>query len=281
VAMHAALQRESEEHTSLSRSEGRGVATDEPVLTVLVPVFNEAATIDELLRRVVKAPYTKQIVVVDDGSTDGTATILERWTDHPSIEVYRHARNRGKGRAIRTALQHAQGRFIIIQDADLETDPADYALLIEPLVNQEVDLVLGSRFLPHCCRSVCSLSPFRLGVRLLNVVVWILYRVRITDEACCYKACATKTLQSMQLECEGFELCPEVVAKASRLGLQFQEVAIRYCPRDARAGKKLRYRDGLCALWWLWKLRSWTPSMECATLPGPSVANDVRTVEDR
>jgi dolichol-phosphate mannosyltransferase len=230
-----------------------------PILTVIVPVFNEAATIEELLERVLAAPYDKQIIVVDDGSTDGTSEILAARHRTIPLCMCLHERNQGKGSAIRTGLEKACGRFVIIQDGDLETDPEDYPLLIEPLLDGRADFVIGSRFRKDCA-GLSQIRPgFRLGVHLLNFVVWQLYGVRLSDEACCYKAMATKLLKAMELRCEGFEFCPEVVAKASRMKLRIMEVEIKYCPRSAAAGKKIRYWDGLRALWWLWKLRRWRP----------------------
>ncbi len=251
-----------------------------PLLTVIVPVFNEAATIDDLLRLVQQAPYDKQIVVVDDGSTDGTSAILANWVSRSAIEVYRHPRNRGKGRAIRTALRHARGQFTIVQDGDLETDPCDYPFLIEPLICEFADVVVGSRFRHRDNAAIAFQSVFRLGVQLLNVAVRMIYGVRLSDEACCYKALPTEMLRAMELQCEGFEFCPEFVAKSSRMGLRIHEVGVRYSPRDGKSGKKIRYRDGLIALWWLWKLRNWKPSTSASRRQGdpissPSIESDV------
>jgi dolichol-phosphate mannosyltransferase len=230
-----------------------------PLLTVIVPVFNERATIDQLLHRVLTAPYTKQVVVVDDGSTDGTDAILSAWEREGRIEVFRHFRNRGKGRAIRTALDHASGRFVVIQDGDLETDPQDYSLLLAPLLEGRADFVIGSRFVDPAHMQVSVAPVFRIGVRVLNLAVRLLYGMRVSDEACCYKVFPTNILKAFDLQCERFDFCPEVVAKASRIGLRTVEVPVRYYPRTATEGKKLRYRDGLAAMRCLWRLRGWRP----------------------
>ncbi len=227
------------------------------VLTVIVPVYNEAQTIDELLRRVLAAPYTKQVIVVDDDSTDGTADILETWEGHPQVELLQHSKNRGKGAAIRTALDHAEGRFTIIQDADLEYDPQDYPRLIEPLISGDAEVVYGSRYLYRKRERRTGWSFFRFGVTVLNLGVRILYGARLTDEATCYKAFSTELLRAMDLQCERFEFCPEVTAKACRLGMKIVEVPIRYDARSIQAGKKIRWTDGLEALATLWKLRKW------------------------
>ena len=235
------------------------ISHDAPLLTVIVPVFNEVATIEELLRRVREAPCTKQIVVVDDGSTDGTSAALCKWEQEDDVEVLRHDRNRGKGRAIRTGLERATGRFVLIQDGDLETDPRDYARLVDPLLKGCADIVVGSRFAAGT-GAPSGVDPFfRMGVQFLNLAVWLIYGVRLSDEACCYKVLPSETLRDMDLRCERFEFCPEVVAKASRMRLRIAEVPISYSPRSVGSGKKIRYRDGLYALWWLWKLRKFTP----------------------
>jgi dolichol-phosphate mannosyltransferase len=248
-------------------------ADDRVLLTVIVPVYNEATTIDELLRRVVAAPYPKQIIAVDDGSTDGTAARLAAWAAQRHVDVFYHPRNRGKGAAIRTALAHARGEFTIIQDADLEYDPADYPRLIEPLRSGRAQVVYGSRALddpgaPTRKRHWCL---FRLGVKLLNVWARMIYGGRLTDEATCYKAFPTAILQGMRLECERFDFCPEVTAKARRLGLSIIEVPIHYQPRGFPQGKKIRWSDGVQAFVVLWRWRKW-----CAA--GPLAAG--RTVGD-
>jgi dolichol-phosphate mannosyltransferase len=261
--------------------------TLEPLLTIVVPVYNEANTIDELLRRVVAAPcvrnnieqpsppaplptklrsvpgegskweFFKQVIVVDDGSTDGTGGAVEKWRDNPQVELFSHAVNRGKGAAIRTGLAHARGRFIIVQDADLEYDPAEYPLLIEPLLSGKAQVVYGSRYLIRKPLKINSVRWLRWGVSVLNFSVRLLYGARLTDEATCYKAFSTELLKKLDLQCERFEFCPEVTAKICRLGITIQEVPISYESRNVRAGKKLRWTDGVEALETLWKYRHW------------------------
>jgi prepilin-type processing-associated H-X9-DG protein len=223
-------------------------------------VCNEAATLDVLLREVVAAPYDKQVIVVDDGSTDGTAAVLGSWESRPGFVLLRHTANRGKGRAIRSALTQAQGRFTIIQDADLEYDPRDYRAVIEPLRSGRADVVLGSRYLNGTPGGVSRAC--RWGVSGLNVAAWLIYGVRLSDEATCYKAMRTETLRSMALRCEWFEFCPEVVAKACRMGLSILEVPVSYRPRTQAEGKKIRLADGISALSTLWRWRKWIPQPE-------------------
>lgn len=230
----------------------------EPLLTVIVPVYNESGTIDQLLGRVVATPWPKQVIVVDDGSSDGTSQILDRWADRPGVLVLRHPQNQGKGAAIRTALQRAKGRFVVIQDGDLEYDPNDFGLLLEPLLRGQAQVVYGSRFLGQ--RGLRSwLSLHRLGITALNLCVRMLYGARLTDEATCYKMFPMAVLQAMDLRCQRFEFCPEATAKACRMGIKILEVPIRYHPRSLGEGKKIRWRDGIEALRTLWRWRRWRP----------------------
>jgi dolichol-phosphate mannosyltransferase len=229
------------------------------LLTVIIPVYNEASTIDRLLSHVLTVPYPKQVVIVDDGSSDNTAALLARWTDNPEVMLLHHPINRGKGAAIRTGLAHARGRFTLVQDADLEYDPCDYPRLLEPLLQEQAVIVYGSRYLQPPPDSHPSWRLFRYGVALLNLAVRVLYGVRLTDEATCYKIFPTDVLRAMNLQCERFEFCPEVTAKACRMGLTIAEVPIRYTPRAAADGKKIRWTDGWEALVTLWKWRHWQP----------------------
>ena len=232
-----------------------------PVLTVIIPVYNESATLDELLGRVIAAPYSKQVIVVDDGSRDGTEAVLRRWADRREVEVLTHATNAGKGRAIRTALANARGAFVIVQDADLEYDPRDYVQVIEPLRDGTADVVFGSRYLePSGGEWRRARWVFRTGIRVLNLAVRLLFRVRLSDEATCYKAMRTDLLRALELECERFEFCPEVTAKVCRLGARIMEVPVSYSPRDFSNGKKIRWTDGIAALQTLWQWRRWEPA---------------------
>jgi dolichol-phosphate mannosyltransferase len=227
-----------------------------PLLTVIIPVYNEAATIRESVERVLAAPYEKQVIIVNDASTDGTDIVLREFSAQPNVLVLTHPANFGKGRAIRTALAHATGRFTIIQDADLEYDPQDYADVVTPLLSGESQVVFGSRYLTGGNRSGGMF--FRLGVSVLNWLVRFIYGAKLTDEATCYKAMSTALLSAMRLECERFEFCPEVTAKLCRLGIAIHEVPISYFPRGTSAGKKIRWRDGIQAMRTLWRWRKWT-----------------------
>ncbi len=233
------------------------MTAERPTLTVIVPAFNEVATIATVLRRVLASPVPKQIIVVDDGSRDGMNDVLRQFRDLPEVVILRHEVNRGKGRAIRTGLELAVGRFTIIQDGDLESDPAEYVKLLKPLESGEAQVVYGSRYLGG--RNQVGRASFRMGVRLLNLVVRILYGTRITDEATCYKVLPTELLREMCLSCERFEFCPEVTAKVCRMNLTILEIPIGYTPRTIQEGKKVRWRDGVTAIFTLWKFRRWVP----------------------
>lgn len=235
----------------------------ELILSVIVPVYNEAATLAEVLARVVEAaPENKEILVVDDGSTDGTAAILNHWEDRDRVRVFRHEKNRGKGAAIRTGLAEVRGKYVVIQDADLEYDPNDYHSLLLPLERGWADVVYGSRRLGRMLgnRDRSMLSPYRLAVAGLNCAVKALYRLDLTDEATCYKMFPTSTLKSMELECTRFEFCPEVTAKAARMKLRLTEVPIRYSPRSRKDGKKIGMLDAVQAFQTLWRWRNWQPA---------------------
>ena len=231
-----------------------------PLLTVIVPVFNEERTLDAILTKVSAAePENKEIIIVNDCSTDLSSEILDKWGKMSQFFVLHHEKNSGKGASIRTALNHARGKYTIIQDADLEYNPNDYALLLEPLTQGVADVVYGSRRLARN-RDRFFLNPFRVCVSLLNLCVRLLYHQKITDEATCYKVFSTSTLKAMELVCERFEFCPEVTAKAARMNLRIVEVPIQFSPRGLKDGKKIGFRDALEAFYTLWHWRRWKPS---------------------
>lgn len=223
----------------------------EPIISVIVPVYNEEATLNELLERLRRAPFRKEIIVVDDGSRDKTLDIL---AEQPDIIAIRHERNQGKGAAIRTGIAHATGDIIIIQDADLEYDPNEIPRVVEPIVRGAAQVVYGNRF--H--RGLPPSMPFpnKVANLLLAWMVRLLYRYPLHDEATCYKAFRTDLLKSIPLRCQRFEFCPEVTAKVLKRGIAIHEVPLEaYQPRTKRAGKKIRWTDGLEALWTLLKYR--------------------------
>lgn len=219
-------------------------------VSVIVPVYNEVDHIDELLRAIHASPVKKEIVIVDDGSTDGTREKLQALPALDDVTIVFHEKNSGKGAAIRTALTYARGEYVLIQDSDLEYDPQDYAALLEPLRVGRANVVYGVR--PD--RPERGLRFF-LGAKLLTHLTNLLYFAGIHDEATCYKVFRRSTLNQISLECHRFEFCPEVTAKLCRMGQKIAEVPISYHPRSALEGKKIRHSDGWLAIWTLIRYR--------------------------
>jgi dolichol-phosphate mannosyltransferase len=213
-------------------------------LSVIIPVYNEARTIEFVIERVRATRLPGEIIVVDDGSTDDTFERLSKLRSVPGLKLVRHKGNRGKGAAIRTGLEHARCEFVIIQDADTEYDPRDYPALLEPLTTRKSNVVYGVRYDDNARRGALLF----FGVKLLTLVTNLLYGCQIHDEATGYKAFRLSLLRRIELECERFEFCPEVTAKVCRLGEHIAEVPISYHPRSMKAGKKLRWTDGASAL---------------------------------
>lgn len=242
-------------------------------LSIIIPAYNEGANIgrvlDKVLRVVLPFGIEKEIILVDDGSTDNTVTEIENFIAHhaatrtntnlvagsaafENIILLRHNINIGKGMAIRTALLRVTGQFVVIQDADDELDPADIAKMLREMVNQNLPVLYGSRFSDNIRRG----EPFfYYGNRFLAKLVNILYRQNITDEATCYKMFRTEIIKHLPLRSRGFEFCPEVTARVSKLGVKIKEIPIAYYPRSRQQGKKLRLCDGLKAAWYLLKYR--------------------------
>jgi len=223
-------------------------------VSIVIPVYNEAPYIAAVLDAVRAAPLPpgveREIVCVNDGSSDGTRAILDGYAG--DLVLHHSPENEGKGTAIRLALARVTGDVVIIQDADLEYDPADYAALIAPILAGEATVVYGSRFLGEC---VGMRWPNRLVNGVLASLVRVLYRQPITDEATCYKAFRADVLRAIPLRCERFEFCPEVTAKISRRGHRILEVPIRYRARTTNQGKKIRWTDAAVAIWTLLRYR--------------------------
>lgn len=231
-------------------------ATIPGLLTVLMPVFNERATLPTILDRILQVPADKEVLIIDDASTDGTREHLRSHVEgrYPNVRVHYLDANGGKGAAIRAGIPLARGEFIVIQDGDLEYDPMDYLKLLDVLRAGEASVVYGTRF-AH------GMPPMRFANRCVNrilaAMVRLLYGAPLTDEATCYKAFRTDVLRSVPLTCRRFEFCPEVTAKVLRRGCRIREVPITYSARTVKEGKKIRWTDGVIAIWTLLKFRLW------------------------
>jgi len=219
-------------------------------LSVIIPVYNERETIAETIVRVRASPVEKEIIVVDDASGDGTAELVASLAGE-DLRLIRQPTNQGKGSAIRRALTDVTGEIVIIQDADLEYDPADYPALIAPILSGETPVVYGTR----APRFEGMGWPHRVFNWIAAFLANLLYGAGITDEATCYKVFRTQLLRDIPLRCQRFEFCPEVTAKIRKRGIRIREVPVTYQARSVGAGKKIRWWDGVVALWTLVKYR--------------------------
>ena len=224
----------------------------DPVLSVVMPVFNERNTIEEIIARVLAIRMRIELIVVDDMSTDGTIEILERLQKAHGFVLLRQPRNGGKGAALRRGFAAVTGDVVLIQDADLEYSPEEYPLLTEPIIAGRADVVFGSRFLG---RHRVFLLTHYLGNRLLTMIANVLYNTMLTDMETCYKVMRTDVLRSMELKSNGFGIEPEITAKVFKRRYRVYEVPISYDGRGYDEGKKITWRDGIVALWVLLKYR--------------------------
>ena len=222
-------------------------------LTVIVPVFNEATTIEEIIRRVENTGLVSEIVAVDDGSTDGTRDILGQMEKKKRIKLVLHDKNQGKGAAIRTGLREAAGDLILIQDADLEYDPRDYPALLQPIQEGLAEVVYGSRFLGAARRPILFWNM--LANKILTLVTNILYNNILTDMETGYKMFKREVVQGLNLRAKRFDFEPEFTAKILKRKYRIYEVPIRFTPRFYGEGKKIKMKDAFEAMWALLKYR--------------------------
>ena len=214
-------------------------------LSVVIPVYNEATTIAEVIRRVVAAPVAKEIVVVDDGSTDGTREILRRLTGR-DVAVVLHDCNRGKGAALRSGFARVTGEIVLVKDADLEYTPADYPRLLKPILDDEADVVYGSRFGGEAHRVLFFWHY--VGNRFLTTLSNMFTNLNLTDMETGYKVFRASLLPRLRLRSNRFGFEPEFTAKVAHLGCRIYEVPISYYGRGYNAGKKITWKDGLAAI---------------------------------
>jgi len=218
-------------------------------LSILIPVFNEEATLEAIIARVQATPHEKELLIVDDCSSDDSPRILaelaKRWAN---LRLFRHEVNKGKGAALATALAHVSGDVVLIQDADLEYDPADYVQLLRPIEEGHADVVFGSRF-QGGSYSRAHLYHHYLGNRLLTTLSNLVTNLNLTDMETCYKVFRAEVAKKLDIRSRTFAVEPEITCKVARMRVRVYEVPIRYAGRDFAAGKKIRARDGLIAVW--------------------------------
>lgn len=221
-------------------------------LSIVIPCYNEIEHLAQVMDALESVDYAKEIIIVDDGSVDGTSEFVKELGSQGRAVVHIHDRNLGKGAAIRSGLEYVTGDIVVIQDADMEYDPSQIPGLVKPIADGTAEVVYGSRFLG-------SIRGMKLANRMANyLLAWfanILYRAEITDEATCYKAFKADLLKSLELRCIRFEFCPEVTAKIRKRGVKIVEVPVDYVGRSSLQGKKIKLVDAFEAFWTLIKYR--------------------------
>lgn len=233
-------------------SRGRPTPIADPLLSVVMPVFNEKDTLEEIIERVLAVPLRKELLAIDDCSTDGSREMLQKLGERRGFRVLLQERNQGKGAAVRRGIAEATGDVIVVQDADLEYSPEEYPELLDLIVRGKADAVYGSRFIG---RHRCFLFTHYLANLFLNLVTNVLYNTTMTDMETCFKAVRADLLKALPLESDDFAIEPEITAKLFKRGARVYEVPITYEGRDYAEGKKITWRDGFPALWSLVKYR--------------------------
>lgn len=221
-------------------------------LSVVIPVYNETATLEEIVRRVQATKVGKEIILVDDASTDGSREMVQRLAKKAGIKAVFHRRNQGKGMAIRSGIKKASGDYVIIQDADLEYDPQDYFKLLKPIKDGKAEVVYGSRFTGEHRN---MFFWHWVANQFLTLVTNVFYNTTLSDMETCYKVFPRRLIQSIKLNCHRFEFEPEITAKILRQGVRIYEVPISYAGREYSEGKKIAWYDGIIALWTLIRYR--------------------------
>ena len=241
------------------------LAWDAVTVSVVIPVFNERGTVEQLLERVREVPLRLEVIVVDDGSTDGTRDLLPALEGSLIDRLVMHERNQGKGAALRTGFQHATGDVVVVQDADLEYDPYELPYLLEPILSGKADAVYGSRFLggPHRV----LLFWHSIGNRVLTLMSNMFTDLNLTDMETCYKMIRTELLQSLPLSANRFGIEPELTARLAQAGARIYELPISYHGRSYAEGKKIGWKDGVSALWAIFRYNVFPPRVPQWTAP--------------
>lgn len=226
---------------------------DNYTLSIIIPCYNERDNVEAIVKKILETPIkNKEIIVVDDKSTDGTADILEKNVRPLVSKIVYHEQNGGKGAALKTGFAHATGDIVIIQDADLEYDPMEYELVVKPILAGEADVVYGSRFLNNKAKGY---FVNRLANKFLTQLSNIFTRLHLTDMETCYKTFKREIIQAIDIEEKRFGFEPEITAKLAKRKVRIKEVPISYYPRTMEEGKKIGFKDGVRAIYCIWKYR--------------------------